>query len=232
MKTDEPTIPVGKPIDFIFFKKSGVAKLRIFFSEGDERGDEGEHFWIVLVPKKPVDFIVLHVGVVIALSGVAILISHEKHRNALREKKSEEKVAHLPLSQLGDVRILCRSFNAAIPAVVLVVAVAVVFLIGEVVFLIVADQIAQSESVVRCDEIDAAQRRAVDHFTAAKNIGKNARFSWRSFEKSPDDIAIASIPFRPMAPFGKIAELIQARCIPRFSDQFDFRKGEVLPDGV
>ena len=57
--------------------------------------------------------------------------------------------------KLLDLRVVGRAFRAVIPGVIIVVAVAIVFAVGFVVFVVVADEIVERESVVRGDEVDA-----------------------------------------------------------------------------
>jgi hypothetical protein len=61
----------------------------------------------------------------------------------------------LPLPQGVDGWVGAGAFNAVVPAVVVGVAVAVVFAIGEVVFAVVADQIVEGEAVMGGDEVNA-----------------------------------------------------------------------------
>jgi hypothetical protein len=66
-----------------------------------------------------------------------------------------QEVLHLSRSQSVALRIVRRTFHAAVPASALVGAVAVVLAVRLVVFAIVGDKIVQGEPVVRRDEVDA-----------------------------------------------------------------------------
>ena len=72
------------------------------------------------LPVQPGDFVVLAVGVVVAVLRVAELVAGEQHRHAWREQQRRQEVALLPLAQLDDRRIVGRPFDAAVPAVVVV----------------------------------------------------------------------------------------------------------------
>jgi hypothetical protein len=61
-------------------------------------------------------------------------------------------------SQRIDRKVFGRSLGASIPAVVVVGAVLIIFAIGVVVFVVVADKIMQRKSVVAGDEVDAGLR--------------------------------------------------------------------------
>ena len=117
---------------------------------------------------------------------------------------------------------------------IVVVAVAVVFAVGFVVLFVVADQVAQSESIVGGDEIDAGVRppavmlveiggssKPVRHFAdAPSRLSRNA-----------DRVAIFSVPFRPER--GKVADLIAAFAnIPWLCDQLHLREDRVLMNDV
>src|SRR5438552_2294637 len=69
-----------------------------------------------------------------------------------------EQIALLPVAQADELRIVGRSLDTAIPAEIRLVAVAVVFAIGFVVLLLVADEVLQREPVMRRNEVDARPR--------------------------------------------------------------------------
>ena len=85
-------------------------------------------------------------------------IAREKHRHALTEKQDCHEVACLPAAQRQYVGIGSFALDAAVPAQVLVSAVAIVLAISQVVLLIVADQIPERESVMTGYKINAAGR--------------------------------------------------------------------------
>ena len=66
----------------------------------------------------------------------AELVAGQQHRHALRQEQRRQQIADLPLAQLDHLRIVGRSFDAAVPAQVVVVTVAVVFEIRFVVLLV------------------------------------------------------------------------------------------------
>ena len=92
----------------------------MFFSKGDKRADKVEDPLIFFekIPIKPVELIVLDIGIIIALARVANFISHDEHRSALREKEGEEKIAHLLLAKMLDNGVIAWSLGAAIPVVI------------------------------------------------------------------------------------------------------------------
>jgi len=80
----------------------------------------------------------------------------------LRDTRGQEQGGHeislLLRSQRIDRKVFGRSIGASIPAVVVVGAVLIIFAIGVVVFVVVADKIMQRKSVVAGDEVDAGLR--------------------------------------------------------------------------
>ena len=61
---------------------------------------------LVQVPVHPGELVVLAVGVVVAALGPADLVAGQQHRHALRDEERGEEVAHLPLAQRVDRRVV------------------------------------------------------------------------------------------------------------------------------
>lgn len=70
------------------------------FSEGDETGDEVEHIGMFgeEIPAEPIKPVIVDVGVIIAMAGMAIFVAHEDHGDSLGEEEGEPVVAHLSLA--------------------------------------------------------------------------------------------------------------------------------------
>src|SRR5439155_26234808 len=103
--------------------------------------------------------------------------------------------------------------------------------VGFVVFLIVANEIRKSESVVRGDKIDAGVWPFTIVLIKIGTTGQSIRYfadlSLVALPKTADGIAIFPVPFRPQD--WKIPHLIPAFAdIPRFRDKFYLRKHRVL----
>jgi hypothetical protein len=84
---------------------------------------------------------------------VSHLIARQEHGYALREEQRRQEIAVLPLAELVYGLIAGWTFGPAIPTYVVIVSVAVFFAVRFVVFALVADQIAESETVVASYEI-------------------------------------------------------------------------------
>src|ERR1700722_10463982 len=69
----------------------------------------------VQIPVIPRQFVVLTVTIVVALLGARELIAAADHRGTLREHERAPEIAHLPLAQLDDVRIVSGALHAESP---------------------------------------------------------------------------------------------------------------------
>ena len=87
--------------------------------------------------------------------GSAPFVPRGDHRDALGKEQGGEEIPALLQTQLPDLRIVAWAFHAVIPGVIVIVAVAVFFAVRFVMFVVVADEIVQGESVVGRDEVDA-----------------------------------------------------------------------------
>ena len=107
----------------------------MFLSQPGEHPDEVDQFVVDVLPVDPGERVVLAVGVVVALLGVAKLIPAEDHRHAEAGEERGEEVALLPGAQRQDVLVVGRAFDAAVPGAVVVVP--AFFAVGVVVLLVV-----------------------------------------------------------------------------------------------
>src|SRR6266699_7077337 len=132
----------------------------MFFSELYQFSSELKKLILLFVtlPVKPTDVVVLTIGVVGAVLCPTPLIPSAEHRHALGKKQCREKIATLPIAQHVNLRVIGRTFDAAIPRLIIIVAVAVLVAIQLVVFFVVADQVVQGESIMGCHEVGARVR--------------------------------------------------------------------------
>ena len=86
----------------------------------------------------------------------AHLVACNQHRHPLRKQQGSKKIAFLAGTQGINFRIVSFSLDTTIPGMISVVTIAVVFLIGFVVLVVVSHQVMQGKPIVRTDEIDAA----------------------------------------------------------------------------
>ena len=134
-------------------------------------------------------------------------------------------------SQGVDFGIVGRTFNPAVPTLIIIRPIPVLFAVGFVVLVIVTDKITEREPIMRGQEIQTRARApAVVRIKITASSQSRCQFADRAavpFPKTPDTIAIFPIPLRPE--HGKIANLITlGPNIPRFGNQFHFRQDGVL----
>ncbi len=107
-------------------------------------------------PVEPADFVVLAIGVVVAVLGAPDLVAHQDHRRTQRQEGDGEEVLDLPIAELPRSpghRSALRPRSCWTEVVV--GAVPVVLAVGLVVLGVVGDQIVEREPVVAGHEVDA-----------------------------------------------------------------------------
>src|SRR5687768_5484923 len=129
----------------------------------------------------------------------------------------------------------CRPLRPAVPRSGVRLAVVVAFAVRLVVLLVVRNQIAQGEPVVRGNEVHARVRPPAVVFIEIRAAGEAAgEFAERATLPTPVvayGVAIAPVPFTPTD--GKIAHLVAARPdVPRFGDQLDAAQRRILVNDV
>src|SRR5712675_49280 len=165
----------------------------MFFSELYQFSRELKKLILLFVtlPVKPTDIVVLTIGVVVAVLCPTPLISAVEHRHALGKKQCREKIAALPVAQHVNLRLIGRTFDAAIPRLIIIVAVAV--------FFVVADQVVQCKSIVGCNEVDARVRPSAVMFieirASSESICHLTNAAFVSFPKTAYRVAIFAVPF-------------------------------------
>src|SRR3974390_578395 len=128
-------------------------------------------------PVQPAYLVVLAVGIVVAELRLTDFVSHEYHRDTQREDRDDQEVLDLAIAQSFHLGVLGWTFNAAVPAAIVVSAVAIAFAVRVIVLRVVADEIVESEAIVAGYEIDALLRLALlmsIDFGTAKDAVRNA----------------------------------------------------------
>ena len=103
----------------------------------------------------------------------------------------------------------------------MVVAIVIVFAVGFVVLVVIADQIVQGEPIVRGHEVNARVGTASAVLIQVRAAGETVRdltdVALIALPKMPDHIAVFAVPFRPQ--HRKISDLISPLAdIPRLRD--------------
>ena len=126
-------------------------------------------------------------------------IAAAQHGNSLRQHQSGKQILPLFQSQPIDFRVVCIAFSAAVPAVVVVVSVAIVFKVRKVSFFLKRNKVFQAEPIVRRHEINAGLRSATVMFiqiaAAGQSCGELVDCTVVARPESADCVAIFAIPF-------------------------------------
>ena len=138
------------------------------------------------------------------------------------EHRHGEEVLHLPVRSFSIAGIVGRAFDTAVPASVVVGAVAVVLAVRLVVLAVVGDEVVEGEAVVTGDEVDAllglALLVAVERRAADQAVGEALDRAVVAAEEAADIVAEAAVPFLP-AVADEAADLVQAGGVPRLGDE-------------
>ena len=201
----------------------------------DQAARELQQILVGRFPVEPRDLVVLAVGVVVAVLRAADLVAAEQHRHALRQQQRRQEVAHLAVAQREDLRVVGRPFGAAVPRAVVALAVAVVFAVRLVVLLVVGDEIAQREAVVRGDEVDARVRpprgALVEIGAAGEPVGELGERLIGAAPEVAHAVAVLAVPLGPER--REVADLVAAFAdVPRLGDQLDLADDRILLDEV
>jgi hypothetical protein len=129
-------------------------------------------------------------------------------------------VAGLAFSQGQNRRIRGFSLDAAVPAYVVVAAIAIALAVPFVVLAVVADEVVEREAVVAGDVVDAVAGKPA----AAVEVGA-PRDACRDISGGPgfaaheaaNRVTVATVPLGP-GHSGETADLVQAPGIPGFGD--------------
>ncbi len=154
-------------------------------------------------------------------------------RHALRQHQAGELVAAQLPAQRDDLRVVGRSFDAAIGAVVVVGAVTVLLAVRLVVLLAVAHEVGEGETVVHGRVIDAGARAAAVVMEKVLR-GRHAAGDVADEVAGARPVAAqrAAVAIVPLRPGGrKMSDLVAARAeIPWLGDQLDAGKDRILPE--
>src|SRR5262249_29152205 len=85
-------------------------------------------------PIEPAGFVILTIRIVVPALAASRFITHQHHRHADGEHRDGQKILYLAVPEFLYAGIIGRTFNAAVPASVIVRAVPVAFAVFFVVF--------------------------------------------------------------------------------------------------
>ena len=184
-------------------------------------------------PVEPGGVVVQAVRVVVPELCAAHLVAHEEHGRSEGEEDGGEEVLHLAVAQPLDGGIVRWALDAAVPAAVVVRAVAVLLAVGLVVLAIVGDEVIQREAVVAGDEVHALLGLSllvtIDVGTAEQPVRHIADRAGIAPREAADIVAEPAVPLLPPVADER-ADLVEAGGIPGFGDELGAREHGVVLD--
>ena len=173
-------------------------------------------------PVEPTGFIILRIRVVVSRLCSPHFVTHEKHGHTNRKHRYSQKVFYLSVSEFLHTWIIGWTFNTAVPTSIVVRSVPVVFAICFVVFVIVRDEVVESEPVMACYKINALFSltlfMTVNCRAAKQSVRKVSDRIVFSAKEASDIVSKSTIPLLPTIS-DKAANLIQPRRVPGFRDE-------------
>src|SRR5262249_45932326 len=151
----------------------------------------------------------------------AHLVAHEEHWRPERNQYGGEEVLHLAVAQPLDGGIVGGALDAAVPAAVVVRAIAVLLSVCFVLLAILRDEVIQGEAVVAGDEVHAllgfALLVAIDVRAAEQPVRHVADRAGIALSEAANIVPEAAVPLLPpVADEG--AYLVEAGGIPGLGD--------------
>src|SRR6476660_3641261 len=154
-------------------------------------------------------------------------VAHQEHRHAHRKHRHGQKVLHLSVSELFHFGIISRTFNSAVPTPVIVRTIPVIFAVGFIMLLIIANEIVQREPVMTRYKIHTllglAAFMTINCRTPSQTVGKMSDGTVFTAKKTPDIVSKPPVPLLPTISY-ETAYLIQPRCIPSLGDELGPRE--------
>jgi len=99
-------------------------------------------------PIEPTGLVVLTVRVIVTVLRAPHFVAHQDHGQAQRKHRTCQEVLHLPVPQVLHGSVISWALNAAVPASIVIRAVAVAFAIRLIVLQVIGDQVIKCEPVV------------------------------------------------------------------------------------
>src|SRR5947208_145148 len=146
-----------------------------------------------------------------ALSSPPALVAAQEHRRTLGEQQRGKEVALLARTQRQDLGVVGRALHAAVPRAVVIAAVAASLEVRLVVLLVVRDEIAQREAVVRGDEVDRRERVAAVVLVEVRRAGETRGEVAERGLAAPEvahRVAVHAVPLGPE--HREVADLVAA----------------------
>jgi len=176
-------------------------------AERDHALEEAENVAVLgkQVPIEPGSLIILVPRVVVTVLGVHELVARTEHRSPVRDHQDREEVFDLLFSQLHNLRWHALiALPSTVPAQVVVGTIVVIMAVGEVVLVVVRDQIIKAKPVVRSNIVDALRRVVGVIEVVRKQVAATiepshevAHLACVSFDESANVVAELAVPLAP-----------------------------------
>src|SRR4029077_2815945 len=144
------------------------------------------------------------------------------HGHTRRVHRDGQKVLHLPVSELLHSGIIAGTFNAAVPASVVVRAVTVVFAVCFVVLLVIRDEVVQCEAVMTRHIVNTLLNLAffmtVNCGATEQAVSKPSHRSLFPTKKAPHVVSEPSVPLLPTVP-DEVADLVEPGGVPGLGNE-------------
>ena len=212
----------------------GPVQTGMVAPEGDEQADVAQQAGLPgdQSPVEPIPFLVVAIGIIVATLGASHFVSHKKHGHALADEKEGHGIFCAAQPQLVDRAIVRGSFCPAVPRVILVAAICIIFAVLEIVFFCVGKEVGEGKPIVAGDKVDrggglpatfAVEVRrthdALHHFSRGIVIAA---------QEAAGRITVFTIPFHPAPVAGEIADLVEPTCIPGLGDEFAMSQNRIV----
>ena len=196
----------------------------MFLSKSYHPGNEVKEPGIPLqiAPVKPGDFIILTVGIIISILRISKFISGQKHGGPAAAKQHSKCIPAHFFPEGKNIRILCKAFCSAVPAIIGIGTVRIVPAVGFVMLLVVGVQIVKGKAVMAGDKIHrciGTLVRLIQIRRADDPLHCRLRHPSVSFQEAAEIIPITSVPFGPAVPVRETSHLVQPACIPCLGDE-------------
>ena len=129
--------------------RMGFSKSHCLFHKGKHAG-----IFPKAPPVDPANGIVLAVGIVIALLGIADLVAAVNHGNPLGKQQHCKGSPHLALPHLTDPLLPAWPIYAAVPGIIIAAAVVIALSVCLIVLVIIGNKVIQSKTVLAGNVID------------------------------------------------------------------------------
>src|SRR3569832_2299549 len=191
-------------------------------AEAVRRGDVVDQRASGVLPVDPGDLVVLRVGVVVALLRATHLVALLKQRHAARHEERGEQRTHVAFAREVDPLVFSHTLDAAVPRLIVVVAVAIAFAVRLVVLVAIRDEIEQREPVMHGEEVHPGARFAagkiVDLGRTRDLAGERANLTRLAAPEAADLVAISVVPLAEF--LAVLADAVPPRTwIPRLGDE-------------